>query len=100
VVDGVCSVDHVAERDSLVQEHARLENEVKNLVAVATAGGDVQALAAALRERSDRLTVIAHALQMPLSAPTNRPWQPPWSPVAAIGGVSCGRRTSSLRDVS
>jgi hypothetical protein len=49
-----------------LEERTQLESELRNLVASASAAGDVQALAMAIRSRNDRLAVVTKALKAPV----------------------------------
>jgi hypothetical protein len=58
-----------AERETLLDERAQLAREIENLTKAIAAGGDIPALADALRERDKRLRTLDSKLAKPVVIP-------------------------------
>jgi site-specific DNA recombinase len=69
ILDDAFAHDPSAEHAALVAEQARLTSEVTNLTKAIAAGGDIPALAEALRARDSRLRQIAGLLAKPMARP-------------------------------
>ena len=95
LVEGAFEGDPDAEREMWLAERKRLATEITNLTTVAAAGGNVSALAEALRTRDRALRDLDAKLKSRSSGLIETPYDARWRFVPVSGATSCAASTSS-----